>query len=598
MGNTEIQIDSTTQKNIDTWLKGDYDEGSKNEIRRLQKEDPKELLDAFYQHLSFGTGGLRGIMGVGTNRMNTYTVKTATQGLANYILKHPPPSSSDRHRVLIGYDCRRHSREFAEEAAKVLMANEIEVFLYKELRPVALVSYGILYHQCTAGIMITASHNPPKYNGYKVYWSYGGQVLPPHDQGIIEEVNKITSNSMVKSTDLTSKLMHLVDGEIDQSYLRAIRDWQFHPGENHSHGQELKIVYTSLHGAGITMIPQTLSDWGFTNLKIVKEQEQPDGDFPTLKNPNPEEHAAMALGIDLLKKCDGDILLGTDPDTDRLGVVVMHAGAPFFFSGNQIACLLLEHICHSLKQTLRMPAKPMFIKTIVTTELFRKIVERYQGTCLDVLTGFKYIGQKIHQWEEDKKAYVTGHHFIFGAEESFGYLIGTHVRDKDAIISSASICEAALHLKKEGKTLVDLLYRIYETYGVYREKLISLSFEGKEGANQMTQMMKHLRENPPKKIGELDVSVMEDYLTHTLLHIDSGHKETLVLPKSNVLRFWLSDQTKIVIRPSGTEPKIKLYGAVTEKHHHIDQHSMEKAIASCDRKLDEILSCTKKLFLS
>lgn len=592
----ETVIDNATQKNIDSWLNGDYDAHTKEEIRRLQREDPEELLDAFYTSLTFGTGGLRGIMGVGTNRMNAYNVRAATQGLANYIKTQAP--KGEKHSVVIGYDCRSYSREFSEEAAKVLAANGIEVFLYTSLRPVAIVSFGVLYKKATAGIMVTASHNPPQYNGFKVYWDYGGQVLPPHDKGIINEVKRIASNEMVKRASLPHPLVHEVNGEIDKAYLKAIHDWQLHPGDNHTHGKELHVVYTSLHGAGITMIPQALRDWGFTNLSIVKEQEAPDGNFPTIKLPNPEEHEALAMGIEQLQKENGDLLLGTDPDTDRLGVVVMHENKPFFFNGNEIACLLLEHICRALHQTQSMPPKPMFIKTIVTTELFRKIAEHYGGTCLDVLTGFKYIGEKIAQWEEEKGTGVARHHYIFGGEESYGYLLGTHVRDKDAIISATCVCEAALQLKRQGMTLVDFLYEIYGAYGIFREKLMSLSFEGKEGAERMKSMMRHLRENPPKILAEKPVKVMEDYLTHVKVHPETGEKEALVLPKSDVLRFWLADGTKIVVRPSGTEPKIKLYCAIQEKHHHVDRHDMEKAIAACDRRLDEILQLLKKMLLT
>ncbi|MCC5832030.1 MAG: phospho-sugar mutase [Chlamydiales bacterium] len=592
----ETVIDNATQKNIESWLSGDYDRETKEEIRRLQRENPQELIDAFYTTLSFGTGGLRGIVGVGTNRMNAYNIRAATQGLANYIKTQTP--KGEKHAVVIGYDCRNHSRAFSEEAAKVLAANGIEVFLFSALRPVALVSFGVLYKKATAGIMVTASHNPPEYNGYKVYWDYGGQVLPPHDKGIIDEVERITSTEMVKKAPLPHPLVHEVNDEIDQAYLRAIHEWQLHPGDNHTHGKELHVVYTSLHGAGITMIPPALSDWGFTNLTIVKEQEAPDGNFPTVKSPNPEEHAALEMGIEELKRVKGDLLLGTDPDTDRLGVVVMHQNKPFFFNGNELACILLEHICRALHQTQSMPPKPMFIKTIVTTELFRKIAEHYEGRCLDVLTGFKYIGEKIAQWEEEKGSGVARHHYIFGGEESYGYLLGTHARDKDAIISAACVCEAALQLKREGKTLVDFLYEIYNTYGIFREKLLSLTFEGKEGADKMKSMMRHLRDHPPKILAGTPVAVMEDYLTHTKIHPETGEKEALLLPKSDVLRFWLEDGTKIVVRPSGTEPKIKLYCAIQERHHHVDRHDMEKAIAASDRRLDELLLQVKKKLLS
>lgn len=598
MAKAQAVIDQTTQKNIDTWLKGDYDEASKNEIRRLQRENPEELLDAFYTHLNFGTGGLRGIMGVGTNRMNVYNVRAATQGLANYILKQTPKEG--KHSAVISYDSRHHSREFAEETAKVLAANKIEVFLYKELRPVALASFGVLYKHCTVGIMITASHNAPKYNGYKVYWSHGGQVLPPHDKGIIDEVNRITKNTMVKTVEnLSHPLIHEVDGEIDAAFLAKIHRLQMHPGDNKSKGKDLHIVYTSLHGAGITMVPRALKDWGFTHLTLVDEQVIPDGNFPTLKNPNPEEPEAMRLGIKKLEEVNADLLIATDPDTDRLGVVVMHANEPFFFNGNEVACMLAEHLCRSLEETHSMPPKPMFIKTIVTTELLRKIVEHHGATCLDVLTGFKYIGEKISQWEEDTAVNeVIGHHFIFGGEESYGYLLGTQTRDKDAIVSAACLCEAALQLKLQKKTLVDFLYEIYQKFGIYREKLISLTFEGKEGVDKMRSMMHTLRESPPTEIGSLKVVTVEDYLSRTILHTATGHKEPLTLPHSDVLRFWLEDDTKIVVRPSGTEPKIKLYGGIRDKHHHpASEKALVQAIQSCDRRLDEILFAMKKMLV-
>ncbi|NGX61595.1 MAG: Phosphoglucomutase [Chlamydiae bacterium] len=588
MAKETVVLDSTTRKNIESWLQGEYDDKSKEEIRKLQQQDPEELLDAFYTHLSFGTGGLRGIMGVGTNRMNPYTVRSATQGLANYIKRQA--SKEEAHSVVIGYDCRHHSREFAEESAKVLAANGIKVYLYQELRPVALVSFGVLYKKATAGILITASHNPPQYNGYKVYWDYGGQVLPPHDQGIIEEVEKITSNEMVQIGTLDSPLIEEIDGEIDLAYRKAVSACQLHPGDNLSKGKELAVVYTSLHGAGITTVPPALKEWGFTNLTLVEEQSTPDGDFPTVKTPNPEDHAALKLGIDTLKKTNGDLLIGTDPDTDRLGVVIMHEGEPYFFNGNEMACILFEHICRSLKQKHQFPPKPMCVKTIVTTELLRKIADHYQVSCLDVLTGFKYIGEKISQWEEEKEANVTTHHFLFGGEESYGYLIGTHVRDKDAIVSSAMVCEAALQMKFRGKTLLDLLHEIYQEHGVYREKLLSLTFEGKEGIDAMKQMMETLRKHPPQTLADQPVEIIEDYLTHQRRHVTSGTTETLTLPKSNVLRLWLADGTKVVIRPSGTEPKIKLYCGLFEKHHYGNKTAMLRAIDSCDSRLETLLS--------
>lgn len=581
----EVVIDEKTQNTIDRWLQEEYDTETKNEILRLQREDPKALVDAFYKTMSFGTGGLRGIMGVGTNRMNFHTVRAATQGLAHYILKQP----ATKHSVFIGFDCRHHSHAFAKEAAQVLAANGIEVFLYTELRTVANISFGVLSKKCTAGIMITASHNPPEYNGYKVYWSYGGQVLPPHDQGIIDEMNRVTTLSMVKSVSLPHPLVHEVCEEIDQAYFNAIRKWQLHSSANQIQGKELKIVYTNLHGGGITMIPPMLHDWGFTQVTLVEEQKIPDGDFPTVESPNPEEHEALSLGIEKLIAIQGDILLGTDPDTDRLGVVVMHKGKPFFFDGNQVACLLLEHVCRSCT----LPSKPMCIKTIVTTELFRKIAEHHKVGCLDVLTGFKYVGETIHKWEKD-----VAHHFILGAEESYGYLVGAHVRDKDAIISSACICEAALQMKLQGKTLVDFLYEIYMIHGVYRERLLSLSFESKEGRDKMDKLMTSLRTSPPKEIAGIPIVVVENYLHGSSYDVESKRTEPLLLPPSDVLRFWLADKTKIVVRPSGTEPKIKLYCSAVEKDHPTHLQALEEAIASCDHHIDNILTDFKnKLFI-
>lgn len=579
-------MDAETENNINAWLNGSYDKATLAEIERLQKENPQELIDAFYTKLDFGTGGLRGLMGVGTNRMNLYTVRAATQGLANYIQKMP--KTGVKHAVLVGFDSRNHSLEFAKESANVLSANGIEVFLYDKISPVALISFGLLYKKCIAAVMITASHNPKEYNGYKVWWSNGAQVLPPHDKGIIEEVSKISDPKMVKTTPDDS-LIHEVGEEIAVAYLKTIRDLQLHPGDNRSKGNDLHIVYTSLHGAGITMVPRVLSDWGFTNVTLVDEQCKPDGNFPTVLYPNPEEHEALKLGIAKLQEVKGDLLLATDPDADRLAVVVMHHGKPVILNGNECACIALDHICRALEEARGMPPKPMFVKSIVTSELFRAIAEHHLGICVDVLTGFKYIGEKIAQWQEDHLGDVTSHHFIFGAEESYGALYGTHARDKDAIIFAAIICEAACQMKSKGKTLIDSLHKIYHKYGVYREKLLSLEFEGKEGVEKIKKMMEKLRSNPPGMIGNVAVENFDDFLTHTSHHLLSGAKETLVLPKSNVLRFSLADHTKIVIRPSGTEPKIKIYVSVYDRHNLIDDKAIEKAILHCDRKADEVL---------
>lgn len=561
-------LDSKTQANIASWP-------NREELTNLSEQ---ELLNAFYKHLEFGTGGLRGKMGAGTNRVNLITIRKATQGLANYIA-----SQKSNAPVIIGYDCRNKSYEFAHAAAEVLAANKIKVYIYKDLRPVPIVSFGVLHKKCIAGIMITASHNPPEYNGYKVYWEYGGQVLPPHDRGIIDEVNRVTQ---INHETFDPTLIEEIGEQVDEAYLKAIHKLQLHPGDNQTHGGELNIVYTSLFGAGITIVPKALASWGFSNLTLVEEQATPNGDFPNLASPNPEEQAALQLGIETLQKTHGDILIGTDPDTDRIGVVCMHNHKPYLFNGNEIACMATEHVCRSLKASHQMPAKAMFVKTIVTSELVKTIASHYNAECIDVLTGFKYIGEKIAQWAEDGQ-----HHFLFGGEESYGYLLGTHARDKDAVVSSTLIAEMALQMKRQNKTLLDLLYEIYEQYGVYREKLLSLTFEGKLGADQITSMMCTLRENPPKSIAGIEVTTMEDYSTHTCYHLSSGKKSTIMLPKSNVVRLWLEDETKIVVRPSGTEPKIKLYCGVHDKH----DARLEENIRRCDEKIDTALLAIKKL---
>lgn len=585
------EMDTQTKNNVDSWLSGSYDEATKNEIRKLQKENPHELIDAFYTRLEFGTGGLRGKMGVGTNRMNVYTVRAATQGFANYLNKQ---SKKEKHSVLIGYDSRNNSLFFAQESAKVLASNNIQVYLYNTVSPVALVSFGLLHKKCSAGIMITASHNPAVYNGYKVWWSNGAQVLPPHDTGIIEEVNKIQDPSQVSVKPFAPSMIQEVGEDIYNAYLQTIRNLQLHPGQNRTKGKNLKIVYTSLHGAGITIVPKALTDWGFSNVTLVDEQCKLDGNFPTVKSPNPEESEALKMGIDKLKAVNGDILLATDPDSDRIAVVVMHNNQPFTLNGNETACLLLDHICSSLKESHSMPPKPVCIKTIVTTELFAAIANYYGINHLDVLTGFKYIGEKIAEWEDEAHSPVTAHHYIFGGEESYGTLYGTHARDKDAVIAAGLISEAALHLKEQNKTLIDYLYAIYHKHGVFREKLLSMTFEGKEGVDRMHQMMNEMRQNPPKLINGVAVEVFEDYLTHTHMSMESGHKEPLILPKSDVIRLWLADKTKIVVRPSGTEPKIKIYVGCFDKHFLTDFKAIQKSIQATDLKADEYLQFMKQ----
>ncbi|MCB1118412.1 MAG: phospho-sugar mutase [Chlamydiia bacterium] len=551
-------LDIETKRNVDVWLEGEIDASVKEQIYRQLDEDPKGVVDAFYTKLAFGTGGLRGVMGIGSNRMNLYTVQMATQGLANYIKAHPAEGKSG---VLIGYDSRRHSRAFAEMAARVLLGNEIPVFLCQELRPTPFVSFGCREKKCQAAIMITASHNPPEYNGYKVYWDDGGQVLPPHDLGIIAEVNQIANFSqvIVSQTFENHPLLKWITPLDDEKYLRAITPLQHYPEVNRQEGNKLKVVYTSLHGTGITLVPRALAKWGFTNVLLVEDQVIPDADFPTCPYPNPEDPAALKLGIEVLLKQGGDLLIATDPDADRVGIAVKHQGEVQLLTGNQVACLCVWHVCHALTEQGRMPDNSAFVKTIVTSELFRTIVEAHGKTCVDVLTGFKYIAEVIRNWEEAP----DGLQYLFGGEESYGYLLGTHARDKDAVVVSALLCEMALQAKREGITLVDRLHQLYAKYGTFVEKLHSLNFpESKAGKEQMTAGMTKLREKAPQTLANIPIVAIDDYLTATHTNCQTGEMTPITLPKSNVLAFWLEDNTKIMIRPSGTEPKIKIYCGV------------------------------------
>lgn len=512
---------------IQEWLEGPFDPQVKEELRRLMQTDPKSLEDAFFKDLSFGTGGMRGIMGLGTNRLNIYTIRMATQGLANYIKKQP-----GAHSVFIGYDTRLHSREFAEETAKVFSGNGIRALLSQDICPTPLVSFACRHLKCTAAVMITASHNPPQYNGYKVYWSDGGQVVPPHDVGIMKEVEKIKTPAQVQ----LGKGYEEVGSEIDAAYLAQLKKYQLVPKAAHT---PLKIIYTNLHGTGIRLLPKALQSWGFKAPHLVKEQSALDGHFPNAPSPNPEEAKALALGMKQLEEEQADILIATDPDADRLGL----ASGKTRFNGNQIACLCLYHLCKNKK-------KGALLKSIVTTELLKKMVESFGGTCIDVLTGFKYIGEKISLWETSHE-----HSFLFGAEESYGYLFVPFVRDKDAISTACLIAEMASLAKSEGKSLEDVLEEIYKKYGIYREMLVSLTFsESQEGMRQMQEMMRNLRKKPPHTISGQKVERMEDFLPGLN-----------ALPPSDVLRFWLQDGTKLVIRPSGTEPKVKIYAEAVGK---------------------------------
>lgn len=558
------------EKRVEEWLNGPYDELSKAEVKVLAR-DPKALTDAFYTDLSFGTGGLRGIMGVGTNRMNIYTVRKATQGLANYILKN-----GDKNKgVLIGFDSRHHSHEFALEAARVFAGNGIKALLLKELRPTPFISFACLTKKCQAAIMITASHNPKEYNGYKVYWSDGGQVVPPHDTGIMHEVESIPKLTDVKLASEHDPLIIPTDGNLDEAYISAITPLQHFPEENHAHGSLLKIVYTSLHGTGFTLMPKALSAWGMSSVSFVEKQIIPNGDFPTVAFPNPEYPETLHLGIEEMFRTESDILIATDPDADRMGIAVMHHGSPTILNGNEVAAICVYFLCETLSKQKKMPSKGAFVTTIVTTELLKTIAQSYGKECFEVLTGFKYIGEKIHEWEEKK----DGFQFLFGAEESYGYLLGTNARDKDGIVAGCLIAEIALQQKLQGKTLVDLLETIYRKYGMFREKQASIQFKpGKEGSDQIQKLMQNLRSNLPKMLAGQEVIETIDF-----------EKET-GLPHSDVLLFRLKDQSKLIIRPSGTEPKIKVYAAVREPRF----TSLMEGISACDKKVDTLIKALQR----
>jgi phosphomannomutase len=542
---------------IQSWLNGPFDSETKAEIRHLLAHDPKKLSDAFFKHLSFGTGGMRGIMGVGTNRLNVYTIRMATQGLANYLKKQ----SSKDHTVFIGYDVRHHSRQFAEETAKVFAGNGIRALISKEICPTPLVSFACRYYQCSAAVMITASHNPPQYNGYKVYWSDGCQIVPPHDAEIMAEVAKVRSPDQV----LLGHLFEEIGEELDEAYLKELKALQLTPELNQV---PLKIIYSNLHGTGIRLIPKALHSWGYTHLSFVEKQLPLDGNFTFAPSPNPEEEKALQMGTEQLLKTHADILIATDPDADRIGLVANGIR----FTGNQIACLCLDYICTALKKRKELPSNGAFIKTIVTTELFRKIADQFETKCIDVLTGFKYIGEQIGIWEKAFDAYQ----YIFGAEESFGYLFGTFVRDKDAISSACLIAEMAASCKKENLTLLDRLHQIYQTYGIHRESLTNLAFtDSQAGMDEMNALMRNLRQTPPTHIAGEKVTLIEDYL---------HGKDSL--PPSDVLRFWLEGGTKLVIRPSGTEPKVKIYAEVVGTA----GSNLQASIDACDHRLKELVT--------
>jgi len=544
-------METVIQERSTSWLKGNFDAETKAAIKKMQNENPKELAESFYRNLEFGTGGLRGIMGVGTNRINKYTVGMATQGFANYLNQTYPGGPV---RVAIAHDCRNNSRFFAETTANVFAANGIKVFLFESLRPTPELSFAIRHLGCQGGVVCTASHNPKEYNGYKAYWNDGGQLVPPHDKNVIKEVEKIASVDDVKWSGGESNIT-IIGREMDETYIGMVKELSVYP-EVIAKQHDLKIVYTPIHGTGIVLVPQVLKRFGFTNVHIVEEQSNISGDFPTVVYPNPEESEAMSIGLKKAKELDADILLGTDPDSDRVGIAVKdHKGDWVLVNGNQTAVLAFNYMIEARRAKGIAKPNDMVVKTIVTTELIDEIARQNSITCYNVLTGFKWIAELIRE-KEGKENYVVG------GEESYGLMIGDKVRDKDAISAVALLCEMAAYEKNKGRGLFEKLIDLYIQYGFYKEHLISMTKKGMDGQQQIADMMARFRSDPPKKLGGSEVVQLLDYEMKKGKNLKTGEEWDIKLPKSNVLQFILADGSKISARPSGTEPKIKFYFSV------------------------------------
>ena len=550
-----------------------FDEETKKELNCI-KDNKKEIEDRFYKSLEFGTAGLRGVIGAGTNRMNKYTVGKATQGLANYIIKN----NVQNRGVAIAYDSRRMSKEFSELACLCLNANGIKTYVFDSLRPTPMLSYAVRELKCIAGIIITASHNPPEYNGYKVYWETGGQIIPPVDKGIIEEVKNITDYSEIKIMDkkeaISNDLYHVVSKKIDDKYMEKLKSVVLNPDLIKEEQKNMKIVYTPLHGTGNLPVQRILSEIGFENVYIVSEQEKPDGEFSTVDYPNPEDPKAFKLALDLAKEKDADVVLANDPDADRLGIYAKDkkTGEYMRFTGNMSGLLIAEYLLSQKRQKGILSKNGALITTIVSSNLASAISKEYGMKLIEVLTGFKYIGEKMDEFEKTKE-----YTYEFGFEESFGCLIGTHARDKDGIVAVMMLCEAAAYYKKQGLTLWDQMINIYKKYGYYKEGISSITLKGAEGSIQIKNILNKLRDNPLDKIGKYKVICFRDYDKDIINNLITGETTTTGLPKSNVIYYELENDAWCCIRPSGTEPKLKLYMGVKAK-------SLEEA----DRELQEL----------
>lgn len=567
------------------WLNNPYfDQDTKAELIAAA-EDENEIKDRFYRDLEFGTAGLRGVIGAGTNRMNSYVIRKTTQGLANYI---DSVNGKDKG-VAIAFDSRRMSPEFAREAALCLAANGIKAYIFESLRPTPELSYAVRRLGCIAGINITASHNPPEYNGYKVYWEDGAQITPPHDIGIMDEVQKVTDYNFVKTMNeeeaVSAGLYEVIGQAIDDAYIQELKHQVLHMDAIKKMGKELKIVYSPLHGAGNILARRILRELGFEQVYVVKEQELPDGEFPTVNYPNPESEEAFELGLKLAKEVDADLVLATDPDADRLGVYVKDAntGEYHTLTGNMSGCLLADYEIGQRKELQGLPEDGALIKTIVTSNMADAIAESYGVRLIEVLTGFKFIGREILDFEEKQEGT-----YLFGFEESYGCLIGTHARDKDAIVAAMALCEAAAYYKCQGRTLWDAMVAMYDKYGYYKDDIQAITLKGMAGLEKIQGILSNLRTNPPIKIGGYDVQRVRDYQNDTIVDKTTGAVVPTGLPNSNVLYYELSDDAWLCVRPSGTEPKVKFY-------YGIKGNSQQDADAKSEALGKEVLSMIDKM---
>ncbi len=570
-----MDIEKSTMERARKWLDGNFDPKTKDEVARMMKEDPKELGESFYKTLEFGTGGLRGIMGVGTNRMNIYTVGMATQGLANYLKSQ----FADRPiSVAVAHDSRNNSDLFAKTTADIFAANGFTVYLFEALRPTPELSFAIRHLHCQSGVVITASHNPKEYNGYKAYWEDGAQVVAPHDKNIIEEVGKIESVDQVKWNGGDGKIVTIGE-DIDKAYLAKVASVTLSPEAVAKYG-DVSIVYTPIHGTGITLVPKALEMCGFKNITVIEEQSTPDGNFPTVVSPNPEEASALKLAIERAEKIGADLVIATDPDADRIGIAVRDdKGQMVLLNGNQTGTILTYYLLTRWKELGKLKGKEFIVKTIVTTELIASIAESFGVEYYDVLTGFKFIAGVIRD-NEGKKQYIGG------GEESYGYLTGDFVRDKDAVSASVLVAEAMAWAKGQGLSLWQLLEVIYRKYGYYKEGMVYITKQGKEGAEAIAKMMSDMRSNPPKKLGSSAVVTIKDYQLREETDLKSGAKKPIDLPVSNVLQFITEDGSKVSVRPSGTEPKIKFYFGVREPL--AEGADIDKADKAANAKIEAI----------